>query len=127
MPSASPDDVVAVGISSRQLFVSWSEVPDVDQNGIIFRYEVEFKPTVSQSSGDISVFATDSHDITFVGLEIFTQYAVRVRALTIVGSGPYSDEILVATLEDGNHNIFTQFVTDFNDFILCYSTHCCPY
>ena len=105
MPSASPEDVEAVGISSRELFVTWSEVPDVDQNGIILRYEVEFKPTQSQSSRDISVLPTESRDITVSGLEIFTQYAIRVRAVTTIGSGPYSDEILAATLEDGKHKI----------------------
>ena len=105
MPSASPEDVEAVGKSSSELFVSWSEVPDVDQNGIISRYEVELKPTQSQSSRDISVIPTDSRNMTVGRLEIFTQYAIRVRALTNIGSGPYSDEILAATLEDGEHKI----------------------
>ena len=81
----------------------WDIVPPIDQNGIITMYEVMYQPletfngnistqTMNVSGTEMSVF--------LIELQEFVNYTISVRAYTSVGTGPYSDEVTVMTLED---------------------------
>ena len=71
-------------------------------------YEVMYQPletfngnistqTINVSGTEMSVFQIE--------LQEFVNYTISVRAYTSVGAGPYSDEMIVLTLQDGKYNI----------------------
>ena len=83
-------------VSSRSITVNWNEIPCIQHNGRITRYEVEFIPS---GEGTIS-----GRSFTANGLTPFTNYTFRVRRVNSEGPGPYSDLITITTSEAGNIN-----------------------
>ena len=81
-------------VSSRSITVNWNEIPCLQRNGRIIRYEVEFGPS---GEGTIS-----GRSFTTNGLIPFTNYTFRVRGVNSEGFGPYSDLIIITTSEAGN-------------------------
>ena len=103
VPATPPENVTVVVNSSTTIEVRWDIVPPIDQNGIITVYEVMYQPletfngnistqTMNVSGTEMSVF--------LIELQEFVNYTISVRAYTGVGAGPYSDEVIVMTLED---------------------------
>ena len=80
--------------------MTWSEVPAIDQNGVITRYEVEY----SQTTFDVDTIQTVNATTTSAllnSLHEYVNYTIRVRAYTEVGAGPYSPTMTERTQEDG--------------------------
>ena len=102
-PSSPPGDVVAVSLSSTSVRVNWTEVPAIDQNGIITQYEVEYNQTQFTGVTMSNVTVVNSMIFTTVLTELleYVEYSIRVRAYTSEGPGPYSNITLVITDEDG--------------------------
>ena len=104
-PDAPPQNVMTMIISSTAIEVIWEEVPEINHNGIIIMYEVQYEP-LETFDGQIS---TDTVNITNIsilstvltGLEEFVQYNISVRAYTIIGPGPYSTGVVERTDTDG--------------------------
>lgn len=91
--------------------MNWAEVPPLDQNGIIVQYEVEYTQTTFTGAAMFNTTIVDASifSVNLTGLEEYVEYAIRVRAYTIVGAGPYSNTTLVATNEDGE--LYMKFMT----------------
>ena len=89
--------------SSTTIEVTWDIVPPIDQNGIITMYEVMYQP-LETFNGNICtqtmVVSGREMSVILMELQEFVNYTISVRAYTGVGAGPYSDEIIVMTLED---------------------------
>jgi hypothetical protein len=103
-PSGPPLNVTSQTVSSSSILVTWDEVPAVQRNGIITKYEVQYNHTAYRSS-DRSTQTEDTQDqkiemIVLVGLHEYTEYLIQVRAHTIVGHGPYSTQTVSITLQD---------------------------
>ena len=81
-------------VSSRSITVNWNEIPCIQRNGRIIRYEVEFEPS---GEGTISGRSFTADELT-----PFTNHTFQVRGVNSVGSGPYSDLIFITTSEAGN-------------------------
>lgn len=41
VPSASPENVSAEAVSSSQILLTWTAVPESEQNGLILGYKVQ--------------------------------------------------------------------------------------
>ena len=93
----------AITSSSTAILVTWEPVPEIDRNGIIAQYEVEFnQSTFNQiSTGDLTTTNASQLMVELEGLEEYVEYSVRVRAYTSVGPGPFSVAVINTTLEDG--------------------------
>ena len=89
--------MTATVLSFTEIQMSWNEVPEIDQNGIITQYEVMYGLLMALSTTTVS---TTNLSITLTGLEEFLVYNISVRAYTNEGPGPYSTGI-IATLEPG--------------------------
>ena len=104
VPSSPPDNITGIVLSPTEILVTWDMVPLNDQNGIITLYEVLYQPleTFNETIKAITreVFGTEM-SITLTDVQEFVNYTISVRAYTIVGVGPYSEEVMVTTLEDG--------------------------
>ena len=81
--------------------MDWTEVLEIDQNGIITQYEVMYDPLMTFGVLTTLTVTTTSLSITLMGLEEYVEYNISVRAYTSVGPGPYSVGIVRRTFEDG--------------------------
>ena len=86
-PSAAPEAVLAVNISSTEIMVSWDEVPPIHRNGIITMYEVHYEP-VEMFDGVLTNLSmlTNGPNMSIVldGLAENVIYRISVRAFTSV-------------------------------------------
>lgn len=105
-PGSPPSNITVYLISSTSIEVVWSEVPPIDQNGIIIRYEITCE-AMEAPGRDINLETltllqyTPNNNTYFSPLESFTTYSIAVRAFTVVGAGPYSLPKLITTPEEG--------------------------
>ncbi|XP_078350977.1 phosphatidylinositol phosphatase PTPRQ-like isoform X2 [Oculina patagonica] len=101
VPRAPPSDVIATNTSSTSLQVNWDKVPFPDQLGIIRGYRVLMWRT-NQSAVILRnvTLLVPSRDISFTGLEKYTNYTIQVLAFTVKGNGNRSQPIVVITDED---------------------------
>ena len=83
--------------------VTWDPVPEIDRNGIITQYEVEFNQSTFSEISTSNLTTTNGPQlmVELEGLEEYVEYSVRVRAYTRVGPGPFSVAVKNGTLEDG--------------------------
>ena len=106
VPMSHPENVSVSVIDSRSIQVDWTEVLEIDQNGIITEYEVMYEPLMT-FGGLITTLTvnTTNLSITLMDLEEYVEYNISVRAYTSVGPGPYSAGIIRQTIEDGECNL----------------------
>ena len=87
-------------VSSIELYVTWDEVPPIDQNGIIIAYELFSIPeTTFDDSLMPDAINTSNTSLSLVDLHPHVNYTISVRAYTSVGHGP-SEIIIQITPED---------------------------
>ena len=103
VPNAPPDNVQALTSSSTAIMVMWEPVTEIDRNGIITQYEVEFNQSTFSEISTSSLTTTTGPMLMVEreGLEEYIEYSFRVRAYTSVGPGPFSFAVVNKTLEDG--------------------------
>ena len=103
VPASPPWNVTATVLSSTEIQVNWTEVLEMDQNGIIAEYEVMYEPLMEFGFLTNEILVVDSLNlsITLMDLEEYVEYNILVRAYTSVGPGPYSVGIVQRTFEDG--------------------------
>ena len=76
-----------VDVTDTTVTSSWN-IPSMP-NGIITEYRVRFSRS---DNNDIWTQDTMNNILTVTGLTSNTEYTFEVRAFTVVGSGPYSDD-----------------------------------
>ena len=93
----------AITSSSTAILVTWEPVPEIDRNGIIAQYEVEFNQSTFDEIPTRNLTTTNGPQlmVELEGLEEYVEYSVRVRAYTSVGPGPFSVAVMNTTQEDG--------------------------
>ena len=118
-PSASPQNVTTIALSSTILQVTWNEVPPVHQNGIIIQYEVEYNQTAfTGATTSATTTVLQVREVNLTGLEEYVSYYVRVRAYTTVGHGPYSEVVMQATQQSGMCSMFYDILLDYNTYAI---------
>ena len=106
MPSAAPENVLVVSVSSSSLTLSWDPLPTEEQNGIIRHYSVNI---TEEDTGMLLLKTTTIESITLNNLHPYYTYSVQVSASTI-DDGPSSLPVLVTTSEDGMEHTVQPFV-----------------
>ncbi|PIO77033.1 immunoglobulin I-set domain protein [Teladorsagia circumcincta] len=97
IPSSPPRDIVAETASSTSVRVTWSEPDPESSNGEITGYRLKYKTRVRGSKGNTFVLDANEREYTITGLDVNTQYLVRMAVVNHNGTGPYSDWLPVAT------------------------------
>lgn len=102
-PSAPPQDVQLVSLSSTSLKVSWVAPPAASRHGAIVRYTVSYQALAGEDTDkhEVTGIGADATSHVLEGLEKWTEYQVWVRAHTDVGPGPESAPVRMRTKEDG--------------------------
>ncbi len=97
-PTAPPRNVTSTIITSRSITVIWDTITCSERNGIITSYTADFGLI-----GNTTVIAGIAvRDFTANGLIPFSKYTFRIAGVT-VGTGVYSDIILITTAEDSKN------------------------
>ncbi len=100
VPNGSPTITNVSVLTTRSVFVQWSEVSLILQNGIITEYTVVFIPNVTANQPNVTQ-RTSNLSISVEGLVPITVYNVTVTASTRIGPGPSSTPMEVGTPADG--------------------------
>ncbi|KAM3866278.1 receptor-type tyrosine-protein phosphatase F [Diretmus argenteus] len=101
-PSAPPQEVHLVSLSSTSLKVSWVAPPVASRHGAIVRYTVSYQALAGEDMErhEVTGIGADATSYMLEGLEKWTEYQVWVRAHTDVGPGPESAPVRIRTKED---------------------------
>nr|XP_046209098.1 receptor-type tyrosine-protein phosphatase F-like isoform X3 [Oncorhynchus gorbuscha] len=101
-PSAPPQEIVLLSLSSTSIKVSWRAPPAASRHGDIVRYTLAYKAATGEDleRHEVSDIGADVSSYILEGLEKWSEYQVWVRAHTDVGPGPESPEARIRTKED---------------------------
>ncbi|XP_047662491.1 receptor-type tyrosine-protein phosphatase F isoform X1 [Tachysurus fulvidraco] len=101
-PSAPPQDVQVLSLSSTSIKVSWVPPPAASRHGAIVRYTVSYQAVNGEDTErhEVTDIGADATSVVLEGLGKWTEYVVRVRAHTDVGPGPESTAVRIRTNED---------------------------
>ncbi|XP_058031083.1 receptor-type tyrosine-protein phosphatase F isoform X2 [Ahaetulla prasina] len=101
-PSAPPQAVACVSISSTTIRVSWVPPPAQSRNGVITQYSIAYQAVEGEDSTKhvVEGIGHEHSSWEISNLEKWTEYKVWVRAHTDVGPGPESIPISIRTDED---------------------------
>ena len=109
-PAAAPGNLTVVNISANELNVSWERPNEIDINGILRYYILEYY-IVNQTENITSTNVSgDILSTVLRGLNNFTSYSVSVAAFTI-GTGPFSTEVETTSENGGFAKICSQIPT----------------
>ena len=102
VPSGSPQafNVSVTSPSSAEL--TWQPPPFDQQNGVILSYVIN--ATIVET-GDSFLLFSNSTTLTVTNLKPFRTYICIIAAQTSVGTGPYGDQFILYTPEDGEEII----------------------
>ena len=91
----APRSLMVANVTNTTVTLSWTS-PDTP-NGIITQYQIQYRKN-DGGSKFISLNITNA-DLTYTVTELTsdTEYVFRVRAFTVVGHGPLSDEVTTLT------------------------------
>ena len=98
VPSGAPQNLSGVPGVIRQIVLHWQPPLLENRNGIITGYIVN---VTAMTSGEMVQLMSTTSSITVSSLSPFTVYICTIAATTRVGSGPFTDEFMVQTLEEG--------------------------
>ena len=90
-------------MSHEEVFISWMEPNNEDQNGIITGY------VINVTRSDTGVIIQRTSTITNLYLDIlepFTIYACQVASMTVAGLGPFSISVSFLTDQTRKSMIF---------------------
>nr|XP_046156355.1 receptor-type tyrosine-protein phosphatase F-like isoform X9 [Oncorhynchus gorbuscha] len=101
-PSAPPQEVHLLSLSSTSIKVSWVAPPAASRHGDIVRYSLAYQAATGEDleRHKVSGIRADVSSYILEGLEKWTEYQVWVRAHTDVGPGPESPTVRIRTKED---------------------------
>lgn len=100
VPNAAPVNLTVQNISANSLSVSWERPSEIDVNGVLRRYEVDYFIEGDSNTQTVNVIGINT---TLEGLNNYTIYNVSVYAFTI-GRGPPASEV-ERTSENGMYLI----------------------
>uniref|UniRef100_A0A3B4UYM2 Sidekick cell adhesion molecule 1 n=1 Tax=Seriola dumerili TaxID=41447 RepID=A0A3B4UYM2_SERDU len=101
VPSGSPMNATAEAVSSTQILLTWSALPQAQKNGVILGYKVLYSEKDSEGPPSVQVAEGEGNmSLLLRVLQKYTVYVLQVLAYTRMGDGPLSNPILLRTKED---------------------------
>ena len=108
-PSSPPTNIAANVTNSTSIEVMWDLVLAIHRNGDITGYVVVYGILGMDTADSVNVTAS-TLNVVLTGLEEYMKYDIRVSAYTAMGSGPFSQAVIVTTLEDGNMHSLHMYI-----------------
>ena len=106
VPSQPPSNVLGSSHSTTCIILSWTIPPAGKRHGIIINYIIDLSSRDENITVDVQTptFSTPEnlyYNIT--GLSAGSEYTVRVAASTVNGTGPFTGEVTIRTLDGGEY------------------------
>lgn len=105
VPSEVPSGVSAWAVNSTSIAVSWSHLQKNLQNGVIIHYALQL---LEQVSGRVITTEGNVTHMVVSSLHPHYTYEVTVAAATIIGTGPFSEGLMVLTYSDGKVSVMSK-------------------
>ncbi|XP_062388932.1 protein sidekick-1 isoform X4 [Sardina pilchardus] len=101
VPSGAPENVTVEAVSSTRILVTWSPVPEQEQNGNILGYKVLYKEKDSDLEAQVqSVKGNLTQSVLLRNLRKYVQYQIQVLAFTRIGDGELSSPPVLERTKD---------------------------
>uniref|UniRef100_A0AAY4E3W9 Neogenin n=1 Tax=Denticeps clupeoides TaxID=299321 RepID=A0AAY4E3W9_9TELE len=97
IPSAAPQNLTLEVRNSKSIMMKWQPPPPGTQNGEITGYKIRYRK--GGRKGEAVEVLSTQHFQLIDNLERGTEYAFRVSATTVNGSGPATDWLTAETFE----------------------------
>ena len=101
VPRSPPTGLAAINFfSPSRLYATWKSLPAVYWQGIPTGYSIRFqvKHTIHEENetwtGEFLVLPYSTKAL-LKGLQTYATYSLKIAAVTEIGPGPYSEEILI--------------------------------
>ena len=91
--SSPPRDVMVDSHNPASLMVSWQLPHNINHNGPITGHVIQYTRVESSNMMSVNVASGTTHTIS--GLVAYVNYSVIVAAMTVNGTGPFSDPLVV--------------------------------
>ena len=98
-PSRPPQNVMVMETHPSSLRISWQPPPAIDRNGPITGYCIQYIMVSSNTSMNENI--TNRTTFTISNLFPFTNYSIRVAAMTVNGTGPFSSPVIGTSGHEG--------------------------
>ena len=95
VPSAPPDNVTAIEVSTTSVHLNWIPPPTEHHNGAITGYVARVTMANTQESYNIST--SNTTELSVDSLTPDSEYVFAVAAQTVIGIGPFSGAITQQT------------------------------
>ena len=95
VPRSSPRNVTVESHNPASLVVSWDPPVRRDRNGPITDYMINYTRVGSREMMNVNAGSNKIRVITISGLVAYVNYSVTVAAMTVNGTGPFSDPPVV--------------------------------
>ena len=105
-PDGIRGELTANATGPTTVSLGWQAPLEDEQNGCLLSYTLEYNIYGSPDAAQKIIVPVDSLEDGFQqsvmeGLQLYTTYQFRVRAVNEVGAGPFSNPVVIITLEDG--------------------------
>ena len=90
VPTAAPESVTALSVTSSTITVQWGMVPCIHQNGPITGYSVRYGVMGSEERETVTVSGASETETIISDLTSSTTYVVQAAAVNGNGTGVYS-------------------------------------
>ena len=101
-PSSSPTGLSITMITSISFYLSWSDPPLADRNGLIRQYLINITEIDTSNVFSYSTMTTEFNAEFF---HPYYYYSCSVSAVTIV-PGPYTHSVILQTRIDGIYTLY---------------------
>jgi hypothetical protein len=95
VPTKAPDNVTAISRDASSILVTWQQIPQQYQNGILLGYIVFFRKTGSKKWKRHKISTADRYSYVINGLLPVESYIVAVAGYTRNGTGKKSIDVNV--------------------------------
>lgn len=99
LPSETPQNVTLEAASSTSIIVRWESPPKESANGVITGYKIRYKQKGSRR-GDTVTTDGNRRLYALINLERGAEYSVRMAALNVNGTGPYTEWMTAETYQN---------------------------
>ena len=100
VPSSPPQNVTITSINPGSLIVSWEPPIEIDHNGPIISYIIQYTRVKSSDTEMVTVNGQTTR-IVISGLDGSADYTVAVAVMNINGTGPSSSLVVGSSGESG--------------------------
>ena len=104
-PSGRPCNVSGYPLNSTSIYLEWSAVNCLEQNGNITGYEVHYQPLEYPQLQLTEIVTTNDQTMLFIATHLIplTDYTFSVSALNINGTGPNETLMVTTKAVEGNY------------------------